>query len=205
MKKKSRQIILASASRRRSDILSSCGIGHEAIPSNIKEIHPAKKHIISSVIKNAERKVRGIYKGIKDTHRASCIIGADTLVALGNEVIGKPVNERDAKNILRKFSNADIDIYTGLFIIDTGTNRFASGYEKSSIHVSDIPEKKIDTYFKKLGISFDKAGGFSIEGAGSIIFDNVKGSYFNILGLPMGKLNSLFSEIDIELLDFCDK
>jgi len=199
-----KRIILASASKRRSEILTSCGIKHIVIPSNVKEIFPKKKHLVSSVVKNAERKVRSVFKSVQEKSENAIIIGADTLVALGSEVVGKPKSAEEAKKLLRKFSGSEIDVYTGLFVIDTQTVKSSSAHEKSSLHVKEIEERNIDKYFDKLG-AFDKAGGFSIEGIGSFIFDNIKGSYFNILGLPMGRLNSLFSEIDLNLLDFCLK
>jgi len=195
-------IVLASESKRRSQILSSCGIKHAVLPSNIREIHPKKKHIVSSVMKNAERKVRSILRQVQEDKKNTIIIGADTLVTLGNEVIGKPGNPEEAKGILRKFSDSEIDVYTGLFVIDARTQKYTSGFEKTSVRVGAMNEKKINTFFGKFK-SFDKAGGFSIEGIGSIIFDNIKGSYFNILGLPMIKMNTLFSDIGHTLLDFC--
>ncbi|MDD5440381.1 MAG: Maf family protein, partial [Candidatus Omnitrophica bacterium] len=195
-------IILASQSKRRSAILTSCGIAHTVMPSDAKEIHPKKKHIISSVIKNAERKVRSVMNepGLRDA--AVIVIGADTLVTLGNEVIGKPRDSRHARAMLRQFSGASIDVYTGLFVINTRTQKNTSGFAKSTLNVKRIPEHHIAHYFEKLG-SFDKAGGFSIEGVGSLIFDDIHGSYFNILGLPMERLSDLFEAIGHSLLDFC--
>lgn len=171
------------------------------MPSTAKEMHPQKKHIISSVIKNAERKVRSIYKEIVDLNEDAVIIGADTLVTHGNVVIGKPQNEREAKNFLSKFSGSSLDVYTGLFIFDTVRERMAFGHDKSSLKVKKIDPKDLDKFFEKLG-PYDKAGGFSIEGVGSMIFDDISGSYFNILGLPMGKLADLFKEIGLSLIDF---
>lgn len=197
-------IVLASASRRRSQILKSCGIDHLVLPSRIEEIHPKKKNVIPSVMKNAEVKTRTVLKETRDLSKKSIIIGADTLVTFKNEVIGKPLDGKEAKNILRKFSGSEINVHTGLFVLDAHTNKHSTGYEKSVIFVDKINENDIHRYFRKLG-SFDKAGGFSIEGVGSLIFDNIKGSYFNILGLPMGRLSILFSKIGLNLLDFCKK
>ena len=84
---------------------------------------------------------------------------------------------------------------------DLDSFKESSGFDKTSLYIREIPEKDIDKYFRLLG-PYDKAGGFSIEGVGSIVFDNVNGSYFNVLGLPMGKLQELFRKIDLDLLDF---
>ncbi|MDD4203241.1 MAG: Maf family protein [Candidatus Omnitrophica bacterium] len=197
------KIILASASQRRTEILTSCSIKHGVMISDIKEIQPKRKNIISSVTKNAMRKVRSITKkAIEKYGEDLVLIGADTLVTLGNEVIGKPKDALHAKELLKKFSDHHIQVYTGLFVFNTHKNIGSSGYSESSIKVSHIPDHLINMYFKRLG-SYDKAGGFSIEGVGSILFDDIKGSYFNILGLPTNKLSELFLEIGLNLIDFC--
>ena len=69
------------------------------------------------------------------------------------------------------------------------------------LRVKRIPSRDIDKYFKLLG-PYDKAGGFSIEGVGSLVFDDITGSYFNVLGLPMGKLQELFLKLELDLLDY---
>ena len=75
--------------------------------------------------------------------------------------------------------------------------------KKTSLYIKEIVPKDIAKYFRLLG-PYDKAGGFSIEGVGSIIFDDIRGSYFNVLGLPMGKLQELFRDIGLDLLDFVE-
>jgi septum formation protein len=154
-------------------------------------------------MKNAERKVRAVAKTFSENEKNICIIGADTLVTFGNEVIGKPKDKHEAQALLRKFSGARLEVYTGLFLLMLKNQRQAQGYEKSSVKVKTIDQSKFEKYFLKLG-PHDKAGGFSIEGAGSFVFDDIEGSYFNILGLPMTKLNELFAEIGLDLLDFCE-
>ncbi|MBU1888284.1 MAG: Maf family protein, partial [Candidatus Omnitrophica bacterium] len=83
---------------------------------------------------------------------------------------------------------------------DAATGRLAAGWECSKIRVKKIRPQDISRYFKLLR-PYDKAGGFSIEGAGSFIFDNIEGSYFNVLGLPMAKLYELFKKLGADLLD----
>jgi len=190
-----KKIILASVSERRSQILTSCGVKHVVIGSNIEEL---KSGSVSEVVRvNAEKKAE---KAVQDSGEA-VIIGADTLVAHGEDIIGKPQDENAAKDLLKRFSGSDIEVYTGLCVIDTSSGKKASGVDMSEITVVSMTEEKIENYFKLLA-PYDKAGGFSIEGAGSLLFDNIKGSYFNILGLPMIKLNELFKEIGLNLLEF---
>lgn len=195
-------IILASGSKRRSEILSSCGIKHIVMPSSAHEIMPKKNNLLNILAENAELKARTVHEIIKYKSSRAVIIGADTLVSSGRKVIGKPRNKKDAVRILKSFSGRKIEVITALFVIDTHKDLSAKGFEKSLIRVKSIAPREINKYFTKLG-PYDKAGGFSIEGAGSLIFDDITGSYFNILGLPMEKLARLFSKIGYSLLDFC--
>jgi len=192
-----RKIILASASKRRSEILSSCGIKHRPLPSCVDEIDSKERPLLRTVCHNAKIKAAAIAK----IQSAAIIIGADTLVRVNGYAIGKPRSAKEAKGLLRRFSGRRIEVVTGLYLIDGLTNKAVSGYEKSSLRVQKMSRPDIDKLFKLLG-PYDKAGGFSIEGVGSMIFDDIQGSYFNILGLPMIKLRHMFKKIGLDITDF---
>ena len=194
-----KKIILASASERRSRILADCGIMHEVVPSGVEETMGDKKDIALVVEMNAVWKAEGVAGSKTD----AVVIGADTLVVHGEDILGKPRDEEDAKRMLGKFSGTNVDVYTGLCVIDSSTGKKASGFEKSSLRVVELKDEEVKRYFRLLG-PYDKAGGFSIEGVGSLLFDNVNGSYFNILGLSMMKLRELFAEIDEDILDYVE-
>lgn len=188
-------IILASASKRRSAILSSCGIKHRVVPSGAKEDIRISKLPHRVAMLNARMKAEKALRGFKSGY----IIGADTVVLLGNKIIGKPRNAQHAKKMLKEMSGKTISVWTGLCVINANTKKIISGYEKSKVRVKQIKETDIPRYFKLLG-PYDKAGGFSIEGVGSFIFDDIKGSYFNVLGLPIAKLRELFNKLGIDIL-----
>ena len=194
------EVILASASQRRSEILSSCGISHIVIPSNAKEASGSGRSVSETVEMNAVIKAETVSGG----SGPAVIIGADTLVVHDGDMIGKPGDENEARDMLARFSGVDIEVYTGVCVIDACTKKKAAGVDKSSIRVADLSREEIGEFFYLLG-PYDKAGGFSVEGVGSMIFDDIKGSYFNILGLPMMKLRELFAEIGLDILDFVDK
>lgn len=189
-------LILASASKRRSRILADCGIAHKVVRSNEEEVIDKNKHISEMVQFNASKKAEAV--AVKNAR--SVIIGADTLIAHGDEIIGKPSDADAAKNLLKKFSGQKIDAYTGICVIDASSGKRAIGFEKSSLRVIKMTEDKIEKIFPLLA-PYDKAGGFSIEGIGALLFDDISGSYFNILGLPMIKLSELFEQINLDLLD----
>lgn len=144
---------------------------------------------------NARIKAQAVAKKVK----SGCVIGADTVVLLGARIIGKPKNASSAKKMLKEMSGKTISVYTGLCVIDVKRSALIADYEKSLVTVKKLASKDIPRYFKLLG-PYDKAGGFSIEGPGSFIFDNIKGSYFNVLGLPTAKLLEMFKKLGVDIL-----
>lgn len=196
-----KKVILASASKRRSEILNSCGISHEIVPSDVEEVMEDACSISEIVQMNAIMKADRVAETIgKD----KIIIAADTLVKCGDMIVGKPKDEAEAKKMLIMFSGRYLEVHTGICVIDTSTGEKSAGVDTSDIRVAAIKEKDAEKYFRLLG-PYDKAGGFSIEGIGSMLFDNIFGSYFNILGLSMMKLRDLFDEIGLDILDYVDR
>jgi septum formation protein len=194
---KIKKIILASKSKRRSAILKSCDIPHIVVPSGAKEVRKKTGKPGALVILNAMRKAEAVARK-RDN---GIIIGVDTLVLFKNRILGKPRSKNEAKKMLLAFRGNRIIVYSGVHVIDLGSSKESSGFEETSLYVKDIPYNDINKYFRLLGPN-DKAGGFSIEGVGSIVFDNIRGSYFNVLGLPVAKLQELFQKIGLDLLDF---
>jgi len=188
-------IILASNSRRRHQILASCGIRHKTIPSNATEYMTVSELPEQVAMINARIKAEAVSKKIKYGY----VIGADTVVLSGAKIIGKPNSASHAKKMLKDMSGRTIGVYTGLCVIDVKKSKLISDYEKSLVAVKKLKDKEIPAYFKLLG-PYDKAGGFSIEGVGSFIFDDIKGSYFNVLGLPMAKLKEMFDKLGVDIL-----
>ena len=189
------KIILASASKRRSRILKECGILHKVDISNVHEKMDHKRGVRFNVLYNARAKA----EKIANRHKVGFVIGADTVVLLGKRLIGKPKTKKEAESLLRAFSGKIILVYTGLCVIDCKKGKSASGIDTSRVRVKPLSRKKIDKFVKIAG-PCDKAGGFSIEGPGTFVFDNIAGSFYNILGLPMMKLDELFEKLGVDLL-----
>jgi len=189
------KIILASASKRRSKILKECGIAHRVVISNVPEKIDHKRGAKFNVLHNARLKA----EKIADRYRQGFIVGADTVVLLGKRMIGKPKTRKEARSLLEVFSGKTITVYTGLCVIDVKKGKSASGIDVSKVRVKMLSRKEIDKFVKIAG-PHDKAGGFSIEGPGAFIFDNIDGSFYNILGLPMMKLDELFKKLGVGLL-----
>ena len=191
-----KKLILASASKRRARILSECGINFKIVISNCDEIINGE-NAEEVVMTNAESKA----KFASRNNPESVVIGADTLVVFNGEIIGKPENETAARGILEKFLGKELEVYTGISVIDSDSKRKVTGFDKSTLKVREIAKNDFEQYFKLLA-PYDKAGCFSIEGVGAMLFDNIQGSYFNILGLPMIKLTCLMSQVGHNILDY---
>ena len=191
------EIILASASERRSRILLECGIRHRVIPADVEEEENSGRHISETVTTNAVMKA----EAVAVSNAEAIVIGADTLVAHGKDVIGKPADEKEAFEVLKRFSGSRIEVFTGLCVVHSSAGIKTEGFEKSALNITVLTEERIKRYFKLL-VPYDKAGGFSIEGIGSLIFDDIEGSYFIILGLPVARLSALFTQAGLDLLDY---
>ncbi|MFC1698856.1 Maf family protein [Candidatus Omnitrophota bacterium] len=188
------KIILASASKRRSKILKECGIPHRVVVSNVPEKMDHKRGVRFNVLHNARVKA----ERIADRYRQGFVIGADTVVLVKNRLIGKPKTKKEARSLLKAFSGKTILVYTGLCVIDAKSGKSACGIDVSKVRVRRLSREKQDKFIKISG-PYDKAGGFSIEGPGTFIFDNIAGSFYNILGLPMIKLDQLFEKLGLDL------
>ena len=190
------RIILASASKRRSKILKECGIKHKVIVSGVSEEIDNKESPKVNVLFNAQAKGRKVASKYKE----GFIISADTIVLVGKRLLGKPRTKKEAKEFLKLFSGKTLFVYTGLCVFDAKRQIAVGEVEESKIYVRKLSEKEISK-FVKIAVSDDKAGGFSIEGPGTFIFDDIQGSFYNILGLPMAKLNHLFRKLGVDLLE----
>ena len=189
------KIILASASKRRSRILNECGIAHRVVVSNAPEKMCHKTCARENVLGNARLKARKI----ADKCKKGFVIGADTIVLSGKRLIGKPKTKKEARSLLEAFSGKTILVYTGLSVIDAESRKSKSAVSVSKVHVKKLSPKEMNEFVKIAG-PHDKAGGFSIEGPGAFIFDNIEGSFYNVLGLPVMKLYELFEKLGVDLL-----
>ena len=128
------------------------------------------------------------------------VVGADTVVYVGNKkIIGKPRDFDEAKRNLKILFSKPSWVYTGLALVDVESRKKLVDYEKTKIFMSPLSDLEIDRYHKRVN-PFDKAGGFDIEGWGSIFIHRIEGCYSNVIGLPMAKLSSMLKKMGIAVL-----
>lgn len=190
------QLILASNSPQRKKLLRDLGVPFSSKPSKVKEVQTIKTTCSSLVKHNALLKAQDVALSM----RRGVVIGADTLVYGGNKkIIGKPRNYREARSILRRLFSRPHWVYTGVAVIDCATGKTVVDYEKTKVFMIPLSAKEMDRYHRKV-FPLDKAGGFDIEGKGSVFINRIEGCYSNVIGLPIAKLSSMLKKVGVSLL-----
>ncbi|OJV42573.1 MAG: septum formation protein Maf [Bacteroidales bacterium 36-12] len=177
-------IILGSASPRRQELLRGINIDFEVLPLSVDEDYPTNlnPHDIPEYL--AVKKSDAYLKlPLSDN---TLIITADTIVIIDNNILGKPTDKEEAKAMLRKLSDRTHDVITGV-CIRTKTNRKIFKVV-SSVRFSHISDAEIDYYLDKYA-PYDKAGSYGVqEWIGYVAVEDIQGSYFNVMGLPIQRL-----------------
>jgi septum formation protein len=181
-------LLLASSSPRRSDLLKMAGYEFTAIPADVNEDFLRGTPPMQIVEQLAARKAKVIAK----EHPQDTVIGADTLVVLKGRILGKPKNEADAKAMLSLLAGNVHQVYTGYCIISGAT--FLCGHECTSVDFYPLKEEEIDAYIAT-GEPLDKAGAYGIQGYGALLVKRINGDFYNVMGLPIGKINRILKSI----------
>lgn len=180
-----KSIILASGSPRRKELLSQIGLEFKVITSNVSEdtLFTSPEDMVKDLAYN---KGMAVYQTLSDEEKQnSIVISADTIVYHNGKVLLKPVDERDAFNILKSLSGKKHEVFTGAFI---KSGKFSSSFcEKTSVELFDISDEEIRDYIAS-GEPFDKAGAYGIQGLFARYIKGIEGDYNNVVGLPVGRL-----------------
>ena len=175
------EIILASNSPRRKDILESLGYKFRIAPSDIDENINLNGELL--VCELAKRKALRIYEYNKD----SIVIGSDTIVYYNNKVYNKPKNEEECYFMLKSLSGKTHEVITGVYI--ASNKECISFYDKAYVTFKELRDQEIYDYIKTKE-PFDKAGGYAIQGIGNALIKEYKGDFYTIMGLPKDLVNS---------------
>lgn len=180
--------ILASASPRRKELISIICDDVKIIPADVSEDFSDDIPVTAVPEMLAVKKAVAISK----EHPEDTVVGADTSVIIDNEILGKPADKEDAKRMLRLLSGKTHQVITGCAIFKNG--RSLSFSETTFVTFYPLSEKEIDAYVETLE-PMDKAGSYGIQGYGSLLVKSINGDYFNVVGLPVGKLNKMLKRI----------
>ena len=174
-------IILASASPRRKQLLEQIGLNVQVIPSGIEEGKPTGTDFPAHVRQMATAKARKI----ATDHPDQMVIGADTLGICEDHPMGKPRDRDHAAEMLTRLSGRWHDVISGICLISASNNIEITDYAQTAVHFFPLSVEEIDDYVKS-GEPFDKAGAYGIQGLGARFVKEIRGCFFNVVGLPLG-------------------
>jgi septum formation protein len=190
-----KNIILASGSPRRRELLENYGIRFSTISVDIDESllpdespHDAVRRLAQSKADAAIQKLNGDV----------IVIAADTIVVLDGQIMGKPLDESDACHKLSLLSGRWHYVTTAVCVTD-GRDIFELEDETTRVHFKELSEEEIRAYVAS-GEPADKAGAYGIQGRGGLLVDRIEGCYFNVVGLPMNRLYLILKKYGIDML-----
>ena len=180
------KIILASASPRRKELLEQIGLGFEIMVSD-KETDIDSDDPKEACKKQAIQKAEDIVKKAESIYKNYIIISADTIVALDGEILGKPKDRSDAKRMLEAISGRTHRVYTAVCVYNSIKGKYESFVEDTLVEVAKLSKEEIEDYLSKKE-PYDKAGAYGIQGYFSRYIVGIEGDYYNVMGLPIGRL-----------------
>jgi len=182
-------LILASGSPRRRALLDLLGVPFRVVPSEVEEKLSPKERPADFVRRLALRKAGEVARDNPD----AWTLGADTIVVLDGEVLGKPADEADALAMLVKLSGREHIVYTGVALVHRESGYAKSGCETTRVTFRAFSAEEAQAYVKT-GEPMDKAGAYGAQAVGTLLIEKIEGSYTNVVGLPLTMVIDLLDE-----------
>ncbi|ADG83385.1 Maf family protein [Thermincola potens] len=192
-----KEIILASASPRRRELLDAVGLPYKVQVSAIDEKIPAAMTPADTAMNLALQKAQNV----AGKFASGIVIGADTIVVLNGHVLGKPKDKTDAVNMLQALRGTTHQVITGLAVIDAEDGKTVQAFEETEVCFKNISDDDINAYVAT-GEPMDKAGAYGIQGLGGLFVAGIRGCYFNVVGLPIPLLAEILKGFGVDILRF---
>lgn len=185
------EIILASASPRRRELLAQIGFNFQVMISDVEEI-VTKTSPVEVVEELSRQKAEAVLESLPNEYgqQEVLVIGADTVVAYGGQILGKPENREHATKMLQMLQGASHEVYTGVTLFHrsvTGEVEHRTFHEATKVEFYAMSEAEIETYVSTSDCD-DKAGAYGIQGFCARYIKGIEGDYNNVVGLPVGRL-----------------
>ena len=177
-----KKLILASASPRRKEILDTAGYSYTVVPSCADEVMQGECAYSLAEL-NALAKAREVFERLNS--KDIVVIGADTVVSVDGQVLGKPTDENDAFSMLSRLSGSTHEVITGFAVV--GADDFDSGFCVTKVQFRELSDREIRDYIAT-GEPMDKAGAYGVQERACLFVSSFTGDFFNIIGLPIEKL-----------------
>lgn len=189
------RLVLASESPRRKDLLESAGIHPLVMPSGVDEEVPDRTMPPDRLVKLlARRKI----KRVAADRPGDFVLGADTIVYIDGEVLGKPRDAEDARAMLRRISGRTHEVYTGIALYEPGGRSVLDDFDATPVTIRAMSEEEIQWYVAT-GEPMDKAGSYALQGIGGFFVTRVEGDFSSVVGLPLPKVYSLLRRAGVGL------
>ena len=182
MFKNNGQLVLASGSPRRRRFLAELGLDFTVVGADVDETHRPGESPLAFVSRLAQEKAAAI---VTD-HPEAWVIGADTVVVMADEILGKPADSEDALKMLTRLAGRTHEVWTGFAIIKGSSVAVARAVRTEVTFVTAV--KDVLAAYVASGEPLDKAGAYGIQGRGGLLVERIDGSYSNVVGLPMAEL-----------------
>ena len=189
-----KQLILASQSPRRSEILKKAGYYFVSFPVYVSEIPDKNLSLDEQILDIAGRKAKAVFDELKfsDMRNTNAIVlTADTMVCYGSTALGKPENQQMAYEYLRLLSGKKHQVKTAVWLLDLSTGDEATHIETTDVYFKNLSESEIQEYVST-GEPMDKAGAYAIQGIGSKFVEKFEGDFDNVVGLPLQAIEKVF-------------
>lgn len=195
-----KSIVLASSSPRRKFLLEQIGLQFSVVDSGVDEKLDRSLKPREQAEELALQKAEAVAERCREQGRGGVIVvGADTVVEIEGEVLGKPKDEEEARWMLGKLSGKAHRVITGFSIIDTDLDKVRTGSVETVVHFRRLNMREIGEYVKRENV-LDKAGAYGVQGVGAIFIERIEGDYFNVVGLPLCELVMELREFGVEVL-----
>ena len=181
-------VVLASASPRRRELLGLLGLAAEVVPTDIDESWRNGEAPAAHAERLARTKAAAVHRP------ESAVIGADTIVVVDGDILGKPKDAGEAAAMLRRLSGREHTVHTAIAV--AYRNHTASGVEATRVWFRPLDEETIAAYVATRE-PMDKAGAYGIQGYGAVIVERIEGDYFTVMGLGLGRLVGLLAEVGL--------
>jgi septum formation protein len=189
------EIVLASASNRRKELLEKIGLQFTVDPSDYPEDASLKLKPRDRAKQISLDKARTVAA----RHSNAIIISADTFIVSQGQVMGKPHSTNEARKMLKALSGRSHVTMTGLTILNTPNGKTISRVIETRIYMRKLSEREIDSYVSS-SEPLDKAGAYAIQGLGAVLIDKIKGDYYNVVGLPLSALVQALKSFGVDVL-----
>jgi len=195
-------LILASASPRRIELLKTVNLDFEIMPANIDEEPEGYNDARKYAMEMSKQKALCIAKKLKNSAtEETYVLGADTVVSIDGIILGKPTDEDHAFRMLKLIENRWHEVITGLTLVNAKTLECRTESEVTRVKISPYPKGFLDRYLSTRE-PYDKAGSYGIQGLGSLMVECIEGCYFNVMGLPLFRLSRMLEMEGYEVLSW---